>query len=163
MTQPTPPSGSSERQFARDVARHLDRRRVRRRLTLWTALLALVIAGAAYLRLGGGLGVLGLGGRAGDGDGERRPLAGPQRCAIRLSAGDLTVDGHPMSRDAAIAACKDAPRVDISPVGDARHGDAKELEAALKAAGAKDVVIHRMPMRSSDAPPRPPSDPAAPR
>lgn len=163
MTQPTPPDRSKDRQFARDVARQLDRRRTRRRLTLWTALLALVIAAAAYLRLGGGLGMLGLGGGTGDGDEERRPLAGPQRCAIRLSASAITVNGHPMSRDAAIAACKSAPGVDVFPTGDARHGDLKELDAALKAAGATDVVLHPLPTRSPDAPPGTPSGSAGPR
>lgn len=162
MTQPTPPSPSHDRKFARDVARQLDRRRTRRRLTLWSALLALVIAGAAYLRLGGGLGRLGLGGGAGDGDEERRPLAGPQRCRIRLSASEITVDGHPTSREAAIATCKTAPGVDIFPTGDARHGEPAELDAALKAAGAKDVVVHELPRRSPDVPAGS-NDPAAPR
>jgi hypothetical protein len=152
MTQPTPPSPSHDRKFARDVARQLDRRRTRRRVTVWSALLALVIAGAAYLRLGGGLGRLGLGGGAGDGDEERRPLAGPRRCRIRLSASEITVDGHPASREAAIATCKTAPGTDIFPTGDARHGEAAELDAALKAAGAKDVRLHELPRRSPDVP-----------
>lgn len=155
MTQPTPPSPSHDRKFARDVARELDRRRTRRRLTVWSALLALVIAGAAYLRLGGGLGQLGLGGHAGDGDEEHHTLAGPQRCHIRVSASEITVNGHPASRDAAIATCKTAPGVDIVPTGDARHGEPAELDAALKAAGARDVVIHPLPTRSPDTPPGP--------
>jgi hypothetical protein len=163
MTQPTPPSPTHDRKFARDVARHLDRRRTRRRLTLWSALLALVIAAAAYLRLGGGLGTLGLGGGRGDGDEERRSLAGPQRCTIQLSASDVTVNGRAMPRDAAIATCKVAPRTDIFPTGDVRHGDLEELEAALKAAGAHDVVLHPLPRRSPDAPAGTPGGPAGPR
>ncbi|HEX3474311.1 MAG TPA: hypothetical protein VHT91_04670 [Kofleriaceae bacterium] len=155
MTQPTPPSPSHDRRFARDVARQLDRRRIRRRLTMWSALLALIIAGAAYLRLGGGFGKLGLGGQAGDGDEERRPLAGPPRCRIRVSASEITLDGHPTSRDAAIAHCKGAPGVDIFPTGDARHGEPADLDAALKAAGATDVVVHPLPTRSPDTPPSP--------
>ncbi len=163
MTQPTPPPGSHDRQFARDVAKQLDRRRTRRRLTLWTALLALVIAAASYLRFGGGLGVLGLGGGAGDGEGESRPRASPQRCAIRISASDITVNGRPMSHDAAIAACKIAPGVDLFPTGDVRHGDLEELKAALQTAGARDVVLHPLPRRSPDAPPGTPGAPAGPR
>jgi hypothetical protein len=162
MTQPTPPS-PQDRQFARDVAKQLDRRRTRRRLTRWSALLALVIAAAAYLRLGGGLGALGLGGGAGDGDEERRSPAGPQRCTIQLSASDVTVNGRAMSRDAAITTCKAAPGTDIFPTGDVRHGDLEELEAALKAARAHDVVLHPLPRRSPDAPAGTPSSPAGPR
>lgn len=149
MTQPTP-TPSHDRKLARDVARQLDRRRTRRRLTVWSALLALVIAAASYLRFGGGLGRLGLGGGPGDGDGDeqRRTVAGPQRCAIQISASDLKVNGRPTSRDAAIASCKDAPGVDIFPTGDVRHGDVEALEAAVKAAGARDVVLHPLPRRS---------------
>jgi hypothetical protein len=161
MTQPTTPS--HDRKLARDVARQLDRRRTRRRLTVWSALLALVIAAASYLRFGGGLGGLGLGGGHGDGDELNRALTGSQRCAIRISASDLTVNGRPTSRDAAIAACKVAPGVDIFPTGDVRHGDVEELEAAVKAAGAKDVVLHPLPRRSSDAPAGTASRPAGPR
>jgi hypothetical protein len=163
MTQRTPPGPSHDRQFARDVAKQLDRRQTRRRLTRWTALLALVIAAAGYLRFGGGLGMLGLGGGAGDRGEERQPLAGPQRCAIRISASDITVNGRPMSRDAAIAACKVAPGVDIFPTGDVRHGDVEALETAVQAAGAKDVVLHPLPRRSPDARPGAPSAPAGPR
>jgi hypothetical protein len=162
MTQPTPPSPSHDRKFARDVARQIDRRRTRRRLTLWSGLLVLVIAAAGYLRLGGGLGQLGLGGRSGDGDEEGHPLAGPRRCTIRLSASGITVDGHPTPREAAISTCKTAPGVDIHPTGDARHGDGEELAAALKAAGAKDVVLHPLPTRSPDVAPGT-SAPAGPR
>jgi hypothetical protein len=163
MTQPTPPTPSHDRRFARDVARQLDRRRTRRRLTLWTALLALVIAAASYLRFGGGLGVLGLGGGHGDGDAENRAPAGPRRCAIRISASDITVNGRPASRDAAIADCRVAPGVDIFPTGDVRHGDVEELEAAVKAAGAKDVVLHPLPRRSPAAPAGTPGAPAGPK
>jgi hypothetical protein len=164
MTQPAPPSPSHDRKFARDVARQIDRRRTRRRLTLWSGLLVLVIAAAGYLRLGGGLGQLGLGGRSGDGDGDEQghSLAGPRRCTIRVSASGITVDGHPTPREAAISTCKAAPGVDIHPTGDARHGDGEELAAALKAAGAKDVVLHPLPTRSPDVAPGT-SAPAGPR
>jgi hypothetical protein len=152
MTQPTPPSRSprvDDRQLARDVARQIDRRRTRRRLTLWTALLALVIAAAGYLRLGGGLGALGLGGDAGGSGEDRRALAGPERCAVRVSAAGITVGGKPMARDAAVAACKDAPGADVVVTGDAREGDWQDLQAALQAAGVKDIAVHQPPPAGS--------------
>jgi hypothetical protein len=153
MTQKAPPGPAQDRKLARDVARQIDRRRTRRKVTLWGALVALVIAAAGYLRLGGGIGQLGLGGA---GDGERvdqaHPVAGPRRCAIRLSASGITVNGQPASREAAIATCKTAPGVDIHLTGDARHDDGAELDAALKAAGARDVKLHPPPTRSPDAP-----------
>jgi hypothetical protein len=152
MTQPTPPSRPHDRQFARDVAKQIDRRRTRRRLTLWSALLALVIAGAAYLRLGGGLGQMGLGGGDGDDGDARRPLAGPRRCAIRISAAGMTVGGKPMARDAAVAACKGAVGADVVVTGDAREGDWQDLRAALEAAG---IAVHQQlhPTGSAGAPP----------
>lgn len=156
MTQPTPPSRSHDRQFARDVAKQLDRRRTRRRMTLWTTLLALVIAAAAYLRLGGGLGVLGLGGGAGSSGDERRPLVRPERCAIRVSAAGITVGGKAMARDAAVAACKDAPGADVVVTGDAREDDWQALQAALHAAHVKDIAVHQpqRPAGSASASPR---------
>jgi len=145
MTQPP-----TDRRFARDVAKQVDRRRVRRRVTVWSALLALVAAGAAYLRCGSGFGLGGLGGRGGFGgdDGERAPREAVRvsRCAIRITAARITVDGKPRSRDDAIAACKTAPGVDIYLSGDARHGDGRELGEALAAAGARNVEIHEPPV-----------------
>lgn len=137
MTQPT-----HDRQFARDVAKQLDRRQTRRRVTVWTGLLALIIAAAGYLRFGGGLGALGLGGGGGSG-GERRALVPPERCAVRVSAAGITVAGKPMARDAAVAACKDAPGADVTVTGDAREGDWQDLQSALQAAGVKDIAVHQ--------------------
>lgn len=154
MTQPTPPTRPDERQFARDVARQLDRRQTRRRLTRWTALLALVIAAAAYLRLGGGLGKLGLGGGPGGSGEAPRALAGPERCAIKVSAAGITVDGKPMERDAAVAACRDAPGADVVITGDARENDWRDLQAALQAARVKITVHQPPPAGSASSAPR---------
>jgi hypothetical protein len=154
MTQPTPPTRPDERQFARDVARQLDRRQARRRLTRWTALLALVIAAAAYLRLGGGLGALGLGGSSGGSGEDRRTLAGPERCAIRVAAGGITVDGKPMARDAAVTTCKDRPGADVVITGDAREDDWRDLQSALQAAGVKTTVHQSQSAGSGSAAPR---------
>src|SRR5262249_18393681 len=104
-----------------------------------------------------------LGGGDSDGDEDNRTLAGPRRCAVRISASEITVNGRPTPRDAAIAACKVAPGVDLFPTGDVRHGDVEDLEAALKAAGAKAVVLPQWRSRPPDAPSGTPSAPAGPR
>lgn len=143
MTPPSPP----DRQLARDVAKQLDRRQVRRRVTLWTALLGLVAAAAAYLRCGNGLGI---GGGAGGEGSDRQVLTAPQRCAIRLTASGLTADGKVMTREAAVAACRTAPGVDVYITGDARHGDREDLIAALREAGVVDIALHEP---TSGAPP----------
>jgi len=156
MTQPPPTRPPADRQFSRDVAKHIDRRQVRRRMTLWAALLALASAAALYLRCGGGFGLLGIGG-AGEGEGGApRALTEPQRCVIHVSAGSMTIAGKAISRDEAVATCKASPGVDVFPTGDARHGDVEELRAALEAAGARAVVVHPPPRapRPPGAPPR---------
>jgi hypothetical protein len=150
MTRPSPPV---DRELARDVAKQIDRRRIKRRLTLWSALLALISAAALYLRCGSGLGLGGGVGLGGDGDRASRPDAAV-RCEIHVAADGISVGGRPMSRDEAVTKCKNAPGVDVFPTGDARYGDHVELEAALKAAGARKVVVHPPPRadRAPDAP-----------
>jgi hypothetical protein len=127
MTRATPPtSRTGDRQFARDVAKHVDRRRLRRRMTIWSALLALIVAAATYLRCGSGFGVgTGTGDNNGAGEGPVRPVAGPKRCAVRVAPGGITVDGKPMSRDEAV------------------EGDWQDLRAALEAAGVKDISLRQ--------------------
>ncbi|HEX3760313.1 MAG TPA: hypothetical protein VHW23_16465 [Kofleriaceae bacterium] len=137
MTQPT-----HDRQFARDVAKQLDRRRTRRKVTVWTGLVALIIAAAGYLRFGGGLGTLGLGGGSGVRGDDRHALVPPERCVVRVSAAGITVAGKPMTQDAAIAACKDTPGADVTVTGDAREGDWQGLQSALQAAGVRDIALH---------------------
>ena len=84
---------------------------------------------------------LGLGGGSGPGDGEERrgiaaiPDAGPTRCAIRLSAAGITVEGKAATQAEAIAACKATTGADVLVTGDARQGDWDDLRAALEAAG----------------------------
>jgi len=154
MTTSAPPSPPRGDRFARDVARQLDRRRLRRRLLLWVALLVVVALAALYLRCGGGLG-LGTGSGNGDGPRSPRPLAAPARCALRVAAAGITVDGKPMGRDEAVAACKATTGADVVITGDAREGDWKELNSALGAAGVTDIVVHQPPASGSGAAPRP--------
>jgi hypothetical protein len=134
MTQPAPPT-------ARDVAKQLDRRRVRRKATLWTGFLGLIAAGAMYLRCGHGFG---LGPGSGDGDsasdGSAHTAAAPTRCTVRVAKAGITVGGKSMTRDEAAAACKAAGGgADLVVTGDAREGDWTELYAALVAAGVTDI------------------------
>jgi hypothetical protein len=138
MTKPTPPTLSTgDRRFARDVAKQLDRRRMRRKLVFWTAILALLAAAALYLRCGQGFGLGGLGKGTGEtgGSGSAHTPAAPRRCALRVTAHGITVDGKPMPRDEAVAACRATAGADVVVTGDARHGDWVEVHDALDAAG----------------------------
>lgn len=148
MTQPTPPTGD---RFVRDVARAVDRRRMRRRLLMWVALLIAVAMAALYLRCGG-FGLGGAGPGAGGAAGSARPLVGPARCAVRLTATGLTVDGKPASRDDVVAVCKATTGADVVITGDARHGDGEQLKAALQAAG---ISVHEALPGGSAHTPRP--------
>jgi len=145
--------------FARDVAKQLDRRRMRRRLVLWTALLALVAAAAMYLRCGGGSG-LGLGGAGkgeGPGPGSLRPLAGPRPCLVRVSRDGITVDGKPMLRDEAVAACKAAEGAELLIVGDVPHGEGEALRDAFRTANVPYREVHKAPGAGAPAAPAPPA------
>lgn len=145
MTQPKPPaSRTGDSRLARDVAKHLDRRRMRRKLLLWAAILALIAAAAMYLTCGRGFGLGGLGKGAGEpgGPGSAHTLVGPQRCAIRVTASGITVDGKPMPSDEAVTTCKAMAGADVVVTGDARQGDWELLKAALQAADVKDIVVH---------------------
>ncbi len=135
--QPMPRTGDDR--FARDVAKQLDRRRMRRKLGWWTAVLALLVAAALYLRFGGGFGLglggLGKGSGSAGGPGSAHTLTAPRRCAIRVTASGIIVDGKPMPRDEAVDACKATAGADVVVTGDARQGDGDALLDALKAAG----------------------------
>lgn len=116
------------------LAKHLDRRRMRRRMTVWTTLLAAAIAAAMYLRCGGGWGTGGKG--AGEGGATKGTASeAAARCSIRLSAKGITVNDKAMTREQAIAACKGKIGADVLITGNARQGDWDELRGALEAAG----------------------------
>jgi hypothetical protein len=121
------------RRLARDVAKHVDRRRMRRRIVLLAAIVAAVIAAILYLRCSKGWGT-GKGQGAGPGSVAIAPDAAI-RCAIRVAATGITVNGKPATRAEAVAACKPLGTADVVVTGDARAGDWDELRAALDAAG----------------------------
>jgi hypothetical protein len=130
----------TDKQLARDIASELLRRQRRRKLFFVAALAAAVICAVLYGTCGHGWG-LGKGGGAGTGlhpvAAPAGPDAGPRRCTIRIAASGITVDGKPMTRDQAVAACKVTTGADAIVTGDARQGDWDELRAALGAAGVQ--------------------------
>jgi hypothetical protein len=155
MTRPHAPRDA--KQLPRDIARHLDRRRLRRKLLLWLTVLALAAAAVMYVRCGSGFGLGGTGQGIADlgQDDAPRVETGQRRCTIRIAAAPggsaaeaapataavITVDGKPMTRDQAVAACREASAVDIVSTGDARQRDLAELRAALESAGIKNISV----------------------
>lgn len=129
--------------FAKDVAKHLDRRRMRRRLAVWTGLLGAIVLAAMYLTCGRGFGIGGKGSGSGKGPGSvvAAADAGPRRCEVRVSVAGIVVDGKTATRDEAVTACKATAGADVVVTGDAREGDFKDLKTALEAAGVS-VFVH---------------------
>ncbi len=103
---------------------------------MFAVLAAAIAAAILYGTCGHGWGF----GKGGGGGAGLHPVAaiatdaGPHRCAIRVAAGGITVDGKPRSRDQAVAACKATTGADVVVTGDARQGDWDDLRAALTAA-----------------------------
>jgi hypothetical protein len=126
------------------MAKHLDRRQMRRKLLLWALLIGAIVLAASYLTCGQGFGLggkgKGAGKGAGSGPGSVQPLlstadAGPFRCEIRVAASGITAGGKPVTVDEAIAACKGATAAEVLVTGGARQGDWEDLKAALDRAG----------------------------
>jgi hypothetical protein len=138
MTQP-PPSARTAPPSAREVAKHLDRRRMKRKLAGGASLAALAALAATYLTCGRDFGLAGGGYRLDEGDGDApgsaRVDTPPARCALRVTATGIVVNGAPAKRDDAVATCKAAGGADVVVTGAAREGDWKDLRAALEAAG----------------------------
>jgi hypothetical protein len=127
-----------DRKFARDVAKQIDRRRTKRKLVVGGGLVTAIVLAVLYLTCGRGWGI----GGKDQGEGPNRSAglatlvdAGPRRCAIRVAARGITVDGKPATREQAIAACKGATGADVVVTGDARQGDWDDLRSGLDAAG----------------------------
>lgn len=155
---PQPPASkpAADRHLARDVAKHLDRRRTGRKLLLWTILGGIVYA-ALYLTCGHGWGLggkgKGKGAGAGAGPASVQTLvspvdAGPRRCEIRVAASGITADGKPVTVDEAVAACKGATAAEVLVTGGARRGDWEDVKAAFDRAG---LQILRVEPKSGSA------------
>lgn len=135
--RPPAPKPTADRHLARDVAKHLDRRQMRRKLLLWALLVGAIVLAALYLTCGRGfgLGVPGKGKGEGSGPGSVSPLlstadAGPRRCEIRIAVAGISVDGKPATVGEAVAACKGA-KAEVLVTGGAREGDLEDLKAAF--------------------------------
>jgi hypothetical protein len=125
-------------QLAKDVASELEWRRRRRKLLFLVVWAAAIVAAVLWLQCGRGWGTGGKGEGKGPGSGVGVvPAAGPKRCVVRVSAEGIVVDGKKMSRDEAVAACKQTEGALITVTGDARQGDWDDLKAALDGAGVK--------------------------
>jgi hypothetical protein len=144
-----------DKKFAKTVAKEMDRRRMRRRMLTLLAILGLVVAAALYLRCGKGWGTGGKGeGKGGTSVGSAVVVdAGPQRCAIRLDAKGISIDGKQMTRDEAIATCKKLNSADVLITGDSRQGDWDDLRAALEAANIPFFAREPRGVTPSDAAP----------
>ena len=116
-------------QFAKDVAKQLDRRQQRRRLATLGVLATAAALAAMYLRCGSGFG---LGSGTGTGSGTSTSTV-EKRCSIKVSAQGIFVDGKKQTQEGAVAICKKAAGADVIVTGDAREGDWKDLDHALEA------------------------------
>ena len=133
-------------ELAKDVAKELERRARRRKVTwlgIWGALIAAAIV---YLRCGSGWGIGGSGSGSGSGSGKgsgtgAAVTASGKRCQIHLDAKGITVDGKGMNRDTAVEVCKAAGSAELTVAGDAKHGDVLALQAALTQAKI-DTLVH---------------------
>jgi hypothetical protein len=132
----------TDRRFAKDVARELDKRNRRRRMLFLLFALALAVLAVLYVRCGSGWGLGGNGKGAGNGSGTTATDAGPRRCSIRVAAGGITVDGKPATRNQALEICRRTAGADVVITGDAREGDWAQLKAALESAKVQIFVRH---------------------
>jgi hypothetical protein len=103
----------------------------RRRPFVLAGIAALLAALLFYMRCGSGWG-LGGGSGIGTGTGTTAPVRA--RCALKVTAAGIVVDGKPATRDEAVAACKSAGGAIVTVAGNAREGDWTELQRTLEAA-----------------------------
>ena len=129
--------------FSKNVAKELDRRQRRRKMTWWAVWAALIAAAVMYLRCGNGWGTGDGEGSAGKGSGSSKITStnagsGEKRCAIRVASDGTTMAGKPATAKQIIEKCK---AVDVVVTGDAREGEWKQVCGALDAAHVA-IVMH---------------------
>ncbi len=131
----------TDRKLAKDVAKELDRRRWRRKILLWGALVGAIALAVMYGTCGAGWGIgNGKGSGEGSGPGSGATLATVpdgvmRRCKILLASTGISVDGTPATRDEAVARCKSTAGADVIVTGDTRQGEWDALRKALDKAG----------------------------
>jgi hypothetical protein len=119
--------------FAKQVAKQIEKRQRRRKLVWWCAIAAAIALALVYLRCGRGWGI------GGSGEGARTavpvtPADARAWCEIRLAVDGIAVDGKRATRAEAVSACRALGRAVVVVTGDAREGDWTELREALDAA-----------------------------
>jgi hypothetical protein len=93
----------------------------------------------------------GLGGSS-DGSGNESDAPAPtRRCAVRVDAAGIQVDGTPADVDATVATCRAAGAADILVTGAAIQGIVDRLLAALRAAGVSLHVSSPSAARATEA------------
>ena len=129
--------------FSKQVAKELDKRQRRRKMTWWAVWAALIAAAVMYLRCGTGWGTGDGEGSAGKGSGSSKSTVTPtspgeKRCAIRVAGDGTTMAGKPATAKQIISTCKG---VDVVVTGDAKEGEWKHLCDALDGAHVA-IVMH---------------------
>jgi hypothetical protein len=87
----------------------------------------------------------------------------PQRCAVRVTADAITVDGTTLARDAVVERCKQAAAANVA-IEDGGEAAWRELRAGLQAVGVK-IYVRGELWDGKDPPPSPsiaPQDPLTP-
>ena len=132
----------TDKKFAKDVAKELDRRQRRRKLVVLGGGATAIVLAVMYLRCGHGWGLGGDGTGSGPGGGSGAESISSKRCELRVAKAGITLAGHAATRDEAIAACKPLGAADVVVTGDAREGDWDDLRKALEAAKI-DIALRR--------------------
>jgi len=129
----------TDKRLAKDIAKELDRRHLRRRILVLGGAAAAIVLAVLYLRCGHGWGLGGDGAGSGAGSGS---AVAAKRCELRVAKAGITLAGHAATRAEAVAACRALGAADVVVTGDAREGDWEALREALELAKVE-IVLQR--------------------